>query len=78
LLGAVAQVRQGLGVGFLPHELFREDPDMVWCFTPPQEKSQTWLVTHERLRKVARIRALLDFIAAYNSAAKARAPLSAL
>ncbi|MDB5453359.1 MAG: LysR family transcriptional regulator [Caulobacteraceae bacterium] len=73
MFGVINQVRAGLGLGVLPYELLRRDPELVWCLTPPQPPSHTWLITHERLRNVTRVRAFLDFVVAFNNAAKARA-----
>jgi molybdate transport repressor ModE-like protein len=73
LLGVIHQVRAGLGLGVLPFEPLRSDPELVWCMTPEQPPSQTWLVTHERLRNVSRVRAFLDFVVAFNNTAKAKA-----
>jgi DNA-binding transcriptional LysR family regulator len=59
-------IKAGLGVGVLTVEPFCFDPDMVVCFTLPTEVlSEVWLVTHERLRDVARVRALIDFLVSY-------------
>ena len=70
ILGVISQVKQGLGLAFIPNELMRLEPDLVWCMTPEQEISRTWLITTERLRNVARVRALLDFVVAFNNATK--------
>jgi molybdate transport repressor ModE-like protein len=73
LLGVIHQVRAGLGLGVLPFEPLRSDPELVWCMTPEQPPSHTWLVIPERLRNVSRVRAFLDFVVAFNNAAKAKA-----
>jgi molybdate transport repressor ModE-like protein len=73
VLGVLSQARQGLGLAFLPYELMTHEPALVWCFTPQQEKSRTWLVTTEALRNTVRVRAFLDFVVAYNNATKLRA-----
>ena len=40
--------------------------NLVRCFTPDVPvHSEIWLVTHERLRKALRVRALMDFLAEY-------------
>jgi molybdate transport repressor ModE-like protein len=70
ILGVISQVKQGLGLAFIPNEFMRLEPDLVWCMTPEQEISRTWLITTERLRNVARVRALLDFVVAFNNATK--------
>ena len=72
LLGVIHHVRAGLGLGVLPFEPLRSDPELVWCLTPPQPPSQTWLVIPERLRDVSRVRAFLDFVVAFNATVKAK------
>jgi molybdate transport repressor ModE-like protein len=72
LLGVIHHVRAGLGLGVLPYEPLRSDPELVWCMTPPQTPSQTWLVIPERLRDVSRVRAFLDFVVAFNATVKAK------
>jgi DNA-binding transcriptional LysR family regulator len=61
--GAVAQVRAGLGVGAMPVGVFRDDPDLVECFSaPPEVAVEVWLLAPERLRDAPRVRALLDHV----------------
>ncbi len=55
-----------LGVCTLPCVIADREPGLVRCIAPVDEiRSELWLVTHERLRHVARIRAFMDFIAAH-------------
>ena len=62
----VAAVRAGLGLGVAPGGVLDSDPTVVACFTlPPELDGQVWLVTHERVRRLPRVRALIDFRAAY-------------
>jgi DNA-binding transcriptional LysR family regulator len=77
-----AYIKGGVGVGVAPYGLFEGDPDMVFCMELPSgHTGATWLVTHERARKLPRVRALIDFIAAYVAArnwprtARERAPM---
>lgn len=71
----IANIRAGLGLGPLAVGLFDGEADMVPCLTLPARFSgQVWLVTHERVRRLPRVRALLDFIAAYVSARRAIFP----
>jgi DNA-binding transcriptional LysR family regulator len=70
LLNAMTSIRWGLGLGFLPFSFF-PDEDLVCCIEVPELTTSIWLVTHERLRNVPRVRAFLDFAAAYNLAGRA-------
>jgi DNA-binding transcriptional LysR family regulator len=62
--GLLAGVRSGIGIAILPSFLADHDPDLVRCM-PPRKNDRTslWLLTHERLRHVPRIRMVLDFLA---------------
>lgn len=62
--GLLAGVRSGIGLAILPSFLADHDPDLVRCM-PPRKNDRTglWLLTHERLRHVPRIRLVLDFLA---------------
>lgn len=58
-----ASVRNGLGIGFYSEFIAAGDPELVLCFRPPvPPAAEIWLVTHERLRHVPRIRAVMDVI----------------
>ncbi|MBX4920698.1 LysR family transcriptional regulator [Rhizobium bangladeshense] len=60
-----ASVRNGLGIGFYSEFIAAGDPELVLCFRPPvPPAAEIWLVTHERLRHVPRIRAVMDAIKA--------------
>lgn len=68
----VANVRAGLGLAPLASGIFDSDPEIISCLTLPARYSgPVWLVTHERVRRLPRVRALLDFIAAYVNARRA-------
>ena len=59
-------LRSGLGVTVMSDFLASSDANLIKCFTPDvPTHSEIWLVTHERLRKVPRVRALLDFLTDY-------------
>jgi DNA-binding transcriptional LysR family regulator len=65
LMAACALAREGLGIAALP--CYLADPDArLRRVAPPVDAmaSSLWLLTHPDLRRVARIRAFLDFIAA--------------
>ncbi|WP_136253292.1 LysR family transcriptional regulator [Onishia niordana] len=64
MLGMLGAVREGAGVAVLPCYLADADPRLVRLGEPvPLLATDLWLLTHPDLRRVARIRALLDFIA---------------
>ena len=62
--GLLAGVRAGMGLTILPAFLADREPDLIRCI-PPKAEGTTglWLLTHERLRRVPRIRIVLDFLA---------------
>lgn len=58
-----ASVRNGVGIGFYSDFIASGDPELVLCFRPPvPAAAEVWLVTHERLRHLPRIRAVMDVI----------------
>ncbi|RDD61096.1 LysR family transcriptional regulator [Ferruginivarius sediminum] len=64
LFGMFAAVRDGAGLAVLPCYLGDSDKRLVRIGgTIPSLATDLWLLTHPDLRKTARIRALLDFIA---------------
>ncbi|RAR63013.1 LysR family transcriptional regulator [Onishia taeanensis] len=64
MLGMFSAVREGAGVAVLPCYLADADSRLVRLSEPLAELStDLWLLTHPDLRRVARIRAFLDFIA---------------
>lgn len=73
LMGMLAAVREGIGVAVLPCYLCDGDRCLVRLGpTIPELASDLWLLTHPDLRKVARIRAFLDFVAGAVKAAQPR------
>lgn len=62
--GLLSGVRSGGGLAVLPSFFADREPDLIRC-VPPREDDDgaLWLLTHERLRHVPRIRAVLDFLA---------------
>ena len=63
--GLLAGVRSGMGLTILPAFLADREPDLIRCIPPKTEDTTgLWLLTHERLRHVPRVRLVLDFLAA--------------
>ena len=63
MMGLLAAVRAGIGLAALPSFVADRDPDLVRCLPPSKEDAMSlWLLTHERLRHVPRIRLVLDFV----------------
>lgn len=64
LLALLAAARAGVGVAPIPCYLGDVDPELVRVAPPiSQMSSALWLLTHPDLRRVARIRAFLDYMA---------------
>lgn len=64
LLALLAAARAGVGVAPIPCYLGDTDPGLARVGSPiPEMSSALWLLTHPDLRRVARIRVLLDFLA---------------
>ena len=61
--GLLSAVRSGFGLAVLPILVADQDPDLVRCL-PPMNVQQRglWLLTHERLRHVPRVRIVLDLL----------------
>lgn len=63
LLGMVAAVRDGMGVGLLLCILVKDEPDIVPLAEPIDElATDLWILTHPALKGVARVKALSDFL----------------
>lgn len=64
VLALAEAVEAGIGIGHLPCFVGDVRPDLVLLAAPEQRFSaDLWLLTHPDLRKAARVRALLDFLA---------------
>lgn len=62
--GLLSAVRSGIGLGVLPGFVAGNEPDLIRCLPPaPDDDRGLWLLTHERLRHVPRVRVVLDFLA---------------
>lgn len=63
--GLLAGVRSGMGLTILPAFIAERESDLIRCIPPKSEDTTgLWLLTHERLRHVPRVRLVLDFLAA--------------
>lgn len=63
VLGLLAAAKGGLGLAILPIVVAAQDADLVQCPIPIETDDRgLWLLTHERLRHVPRVRAVLDFL----------------
>ena len=59
----LAAVRAGAGIAVLPRMIAGGDPDLVRCLPPaPGHSISLWLLTHERVRHAAPVRAVIDFL----------------
>jgi DNA-binding transcriptional LysR family regulator len=61
--GLLSAVRAGVGIAVLPCIIADPDPDFIRCLAPRTGHGRVlWLVTHERVRRVPRVRAVIDFL----------------
>lgn len=71
--GLLSAVRSGLGLAALPCVVADLDAELIRCLPPrPGMDHGLWLLTHERLRTVPRVRIVLDAIATAVSEALAK------
>ena len=62
-LGLLSGVRSGFGIGVLPCIVADAEPDLVRCFAPREKHGRSlWLLTHERVRHMPRVRAVIDLL----------------
>ncbi|MBS7697695.1 MULTISPECIES: LysR family transcriptional regulator [unclassified Chelatococcus] len=65
VLGLAEAIEAGLGIGHLPCFIADARPSLVRLQPPDKQfEAQLWLLTHPDLRHNARVRALMDFLAA--------------
>jgi DNA-binding transcriptional LysR family regulator len=65
VLGLAEAVQAGIGIGHLPCFVADARPGLIRLAPPePEFADDLWLLTHRDLRQSARVRALLDFLAA--------------
>lgn len=61
--GLLSAVRSGVGIAVLPCIVADADPDLVQCLPPRGGHGRIlWLLTHERVRRAPRVRAVTDFL----------------
>jgi DNA-binding transcriptional LysR family regulator len=61
--GLLSAVRSGVGIAVLPCVVAEADPELIQCLPPrPGHGRELWLVTHERVRHVPRVRVVIDFL----------------
>ena len=61
--GLLMGVRAGLGVGVLPCIVADGEDDLIRCLPPIQESGlDMWLLTHDRVRREAAVRTVIDFL----------------
>lgn len=61
--GLLSAIRSGLGMAVLPSLMADRDPELVQVVPPPEgDGMELWLLTHERVRHVPRVRAVMDFL----------------
>lgn len=62
--GLLSAVRSGFGIAVLPCIVADADPNLIRCIPPRADHGRImWLLTHERVRKEPRVRAVMDFLA---------------
>ena len=61
--GLLSAIRAGLGLAVLPSFMADRDPDLLQVIAPPAgDRMELWLLTHDRVRHVPRVRAVMDFL----------------
>jgi len=61
--GLLSAVKSGAGIAALPCIVAEREPDLMRCYPQATDnKSYLWLLTHERLRRTPRVRAVIDFL----------------
>ena len=61
--GLLSAIRSGFGVAVLPCIVGDADPDLIRCIPPRTDHGRVlWLLTHERVRRTPRVRAVIDFL----------------
>jgi DNA-binding transcriptional LysR family regulator len=58
----LALTRSGCGIAILPHFMARDDKDLVAVLTDISITRHFWIVIHEDMAKIARIKAVVDWL----------------
>lgn len=62
-VGLLSGVRSGFGIGVLPCIVADAEPDLIRCFPPRADHGRSlWLLTHERVRRMPRVRVVIDLL----------------
>ena len=71
-------VKSGVGISVLSDFLASGDEDLVYCFTPPEfSRTEIWMLTHERHRQTARVRAVMRSLGDYFDALRQQVTVGA-
>jgi DNA-binding transcriptional LysR family regulator len=62
MLGLTQSIAAGVGLGVLPCFLGDAQPTLRRVFARPLGSADVWLVVHPDLQRVARVRAVIDFL----------------
>lgn len=61
--GLLSGVRSGFGLAVLPCIVADADPDLIRCIPPRNDHQRSmWLLTHDRVRNMPRVRTVIDFL----------------
>ena len=61
--GLLSGVRSGFGLAVLPCIVADADPDLIRCIPPRDDHQRSmWLLTHDRVRNMPRVRTVIDFL----------------
>jgi DNA-binding transcriptional LysR family regulator len=64
--GVLASIRNGTGICLMSDFIGYGDTGLVKCFSAEIDMDgEVWLLTHEKLRQVPRVKALFDFLSAW-------------
>ncbi|MEO5578198.1 MAG: LysR family transcriptional regulator [Sphingomicrobium sp.] len=61
--GLLSSIRSGFGLAVLPCIVGDGEPDLVRCLPPRDDTDRSlWLMTHDRVRHIPRVRIVADFL----------------
>jgi DNA-binding transcriptional LysR family regulator len=61
--GLLSGVRSGFGLAVLPCIVADAEPDLIRCLPPRDDHQRSmWLLTHDRVRSMPRVRTVIDFL----------------